>query len=68
MIEDSYKGATLGEYNSKILPKQYLGLLHSLSFKHNAPFIFIDKEVSPLYIFNTFKYYTRWKLKSLKVN
>ena len=68
LIEDSYKNIMMNNYKSKLMPKQFLGLLHTLSFKYDAPFVFIDKESTPLYIYNTFKYYTRYKLKSLKTD
>lgn len=66
MIEDSYKNGAYGEYDSKVEPKALLGLLHSWQFKYDSPIVFVDKDVSPLYIYNTFKYYLRWKLRSLK--
>ena len=66
MIEDSYKNGAYGKYNSDIKPKSLIGLLHSWQFKYDTPIVYIDKEVAPLYIYNTFKYYLRYKLKSLK--
>lgn len=68
MIEDSYKNCAYGEYRSKIPPKSLLGLLHSWEFQYDTNIVYIDKEVAPLYIYNTFKYYLRAKLKSLKIN
>lgn len=64
MIEDSYKNGVYGNYNSQIKPKSLLGLLHSWESKYNISIIYIDKEVAPLYIYNTFKYYLRNKLKN----
>ena len=53
---DTYKDLALGKYNSDMNPKSFLGLLHSFSDKHNADFIFINKECSALFIYNIFKY------------
>lgn len=68
MIEDTYKNGAYGVYNSKIEPKSLLGLLHSWQFKYDTPVVYIDKEVAPLYIYNTFKYFLRCKLKGLKTD
>lgn len=67
MIEDTYKSAAHGDFKNNVTPKQYLGLLHTLSFDKDSPVVFIDKEVAALYIYNTFKYYLRHKLKALKL-
>lgn len=64
LIENnSYKDIAKGEYKSKLHPKSFLGLLHSFSDKHNSPFIFLDKEVSALWIYNTYKYKLKNYLK-----
>lgn len=68
MIEDSYKNGAHGEYKSDITPKSLLGMAHSWEFKYDTNIVYIDKEVAPLYIYNTFKYFLRYKLKSLKIN
>lgn len=68
MIEDSYKNGAHGNYKSNIEPKSLLGLLHSWQFKYDSPIVYIDKEVAPLYIYNTFKYYLRGILKGLKTD
>jgi ERCC4-type nuclease len=68
MIEDSYKNCAYGNYKSNIDAKSLLGLLHSWEFKYDTNIVYIDKEVAPLYIYNTFKYYLRAKLKGLKTD
>jgi len=68
MIEDSYKNCAYGNYKSNIKAKSLLGLLHSWEFKYDTSIVYIDKEVAPLYIYNTFKYYLRAKLKVLKTD
>lgn len=66
MIEDSYKNGAYGNYDSQIKPKSLLGLLHSWEVKYDTNIVYVDKEVAPLYIYNTFKYYLRNKLKNNK--
>jgi ERCC4-type nuclease len=65
MIEDSnYADLSSGKYNTEINSTSFLGSLHSLQEKFNAPFFFIDKAHSGEYIYNSFKYYLRNKLKN----
>ena len=67
LVEDStYEDIALGNYKSKLTPKQFLGLLHSFSLEHDSPFIFIPKSISALWIYNCFKYYFRNKCKNIK--
>lgn len=66
LIEDNtYRDLAKGNYKSKINPKSFLGLLHSFSDRHNSPFVFMDKEVSPLWIYNIYKYKVKNLLKTL---
>lgn len=67
MLEDcSYGDIPLHNYRSKLSEKAFLGLLHAFSDKHNAPFVFIQKEYAALYIYNVFKYRLRNILKEMK--
>ena len=68
MIEDSYKNGAYGKYKSNIKPQSLLGLLHSWEFKYNTNIVYIDKEVAPLYIYNIFKYYLKYRLKGLRTD
>lgn len=62
MIENiTYKDIATNNYKTQLTPKQFLGLLHSFCDTHEAPFIFVDKEMAALFIYNTFKY----KIKNL---
>lgn len=57
MIENTtYKDIATNNYKTQLTPKQFLGLLHSFSDTYEAPFIFVDKEMSALFIYNIFKY------------
>lgn len=69
LIENtSYSKISKGEYGTKFPPKSFLGKLHSVQENYDCPFIFIDKENSGEYIYNTFKYYLRNKLKNIQNN
>lgn len=64
MIEDNtYKDIIDKQYNNKIEPNSFLGSLHGINTEFDFPFIFIDKEVSPIFIYKTFYYYLRSKIK-----
>lgn len=64
MIEsESYSNICNEKYKNNITSKQYLGLLHSIYAKYNIPFIFIEKEFAPLFIYNILKYKAREYLK-----
>lgn len=64
MIEDNtYKDIIDKQYNNKIEPNSFLGSLHGLNTEFDFPFIFIDKEASPIFIYKTFYYYLRNKIK-----
>ena len=64
LIEDSsYADISKGDYQTKISAESFIGSLHSIQEEFNAPFFFTDKEHSAQYIYNTFKYYLRNKLK-----
>lgn len=66
MIEDTYKNGLEEKHRSKLTKNQYVGLLHSLSISTESPFIFIDRESSAEFIYNTFKYSLKNKLKNIK--
>ena len=55
-------------YHNKVEPNSLLASLHSISREFDIPFIFIDKESSPLYIYKTLYYDLRNKLKNNKIN
>ena len=64
MIEgNTYKDIIEKNYNNKIEPNSFLGSLHGLNTEFDFPFIFIDKEASPIFIYKTFYYYFRNKIK-----
>lgn len=63
---NTYKDLAIYNYNTKLLPKQFLGLLHSFVYDHDSPFIFVDEEVSALLIYNLLKYYFKNKIKNTK--
>lgn len=66
MIENAtYMDIINHKYKSKLTPKQFLGLLHSIPSKFEIPFIFIDEEESPLFVYNILKYYAREYLKRI---
>jgi len=64
LIEDSsYANISEGKYSTKLNPKSFIGSLHSIQEEYDVPFFFTSKEHSGEYIYNTFKYYLRNKLK-----
>lgn len=63
---DTYSNIATHKYKSKLNPKSFLGLLHSHVDKYNTSFVFVDKHVSALYIYNIFKYRIKNILKNLK--
>lgn len=64
LIEDSnYSDICKGNYTTDFNPKSFVGSLHSIQEEYNVPFFFTDKQHSGEYIYNTFKYYLRNKLK-----
>ncbi|GCD11714.1 ERCC4 domain-containing protein [Clostridium tagluense] len=65
MIEENTFGDIVKHnYSNRIEPSSFLALLHSLSIEYNIPFIFVDKDVSFVFIYHTFKYYMRNELKN----
>lgn len=69
MIENTtYSDISNHNYDTKFSEKSFIGSLHSFQESYNAPFIFIDKNHSGEYIYNTFKYYLRNKLRNNKIN
>lgn len=65
MIEnDSYKNICEKKYPNNLTVKQYLALLHTIYARYNIPFVFIDKEYSPVFIYNTLKRKAREYLKN----
>ena len=64
LIEDSsYSDICKGNYGTDFNSKSFIGSLHSIQEEYNVPFFFTDKGHSGEYIYNTFKYYLRNKLK-----
>lgn len=64
LIEDDFKNAVIGNYRSKVTPKQFLGALFSFCDSNDTYFYFNkDKEISALWIYNIFKYRIRNLLK-----
>lgn len=67
LIEDSsYGNIANGKYDTKFPKDSFVGSLHSFQEKYNCPFFFTDKQHSGIWIYNTFKYYLRNKLKQIK--
>lgn len=65
MIEnDSYGDIKKHNYKSQINPNSLVASLHSFQEEFNSPFIFINKDSSGEYIYKTFYYYLRNKLKN----
>lgn len=65
LIEDSsYSDICKGNYKTKLNPTSFVGSLHSIQEEFESQFFFTDKEHSAQYIYNTFKYYLRNKLKN----
>lgn len=66
MIEEgTYEDIAYKNYDNDILPKSFLGLLHSIYSTYNIPFIFIGKVESPLFIYNILKSFTKNYLKNI---
>lgn len=66
MIENAaYSDIVNKKYPNNITPKQFLALLHSISVRYGVAFMFIEKEHSALFVYNTLKYYAKNKLKQL---
>lgn len=64
LIEDAtYAQVSNGEYNTDFPEESFLGSLHSFQEKYDCPFFFTDKQHSGEYIYKTFYYYLRNKLK-----
>jgi ERCC4-type nuclease len=64
LIEDTnYADICEGKYRTEFPKESFVGSLHSFQEKYNCPFFFTDKEHSGRYIYNTFKYYLKDKLK-----
>lgn len=67
MIEDAvYNDIVDKKYKNKITEKQFLGLLHSIFTKYRVPFIFINKDMSALFIYKILESYTKNYLKNIK--
>lgn len=66
MIEDAtYMDIIQHNYKSELKPKSFLALLHTIYIRYRIPFVFVEKEVSSLYVYNILKYYVREYLKEL---
>lgn len=66
MIEDAtYMDIIQHNYKSELKPKSFLALLHTIYTRYGIPFVFVEKEVSSLYVYNILKYYVREYLKEL---
>lgn len=64
VIEESqYRDIWEGNYKSEYANKSAIATLHSFTDRYNLNTIFIDKEYSAKYIYYTFYYYLRNKLK-----
>lgn len=65
MIEKgTYKDIVEKKYKNKVEPNSVLASLHSISDEFGLNFIFIDKEVAPLFIYKTMYYNLRNILKN----
>ena len=66
LIEDtSYGDISDHNYNTDMNPDSLLGSLHSIQKEYNNNFFFCDKEHSGKYIYKTFYYFLRNKLKNI---
>ena len=64
IIEDStYADMYEGRYQSKYASKSAIGSLHSMADRYDLNFIFSDKDYTAKYIFCTFYYYLRNRIK-----
>jgi ERCC4-type nuclease len=64
LIEDgSYDDILLHRYRSKLTPKSFLASLLTYQTRYNVSIIFMQNRCSANFIYNTFKYYLREKLK-----
>ena len=67
LFEDFYNEIIRSNYNSRINNRSYYATI--MSWNHskqwNNHFTFVDKDEAGRYIYNTFKYYLRSRLKSL---
>ena len=67
MIEDdTYSDIQRHNYRSKLKPDPFTASMHSWQHKYDVPFIFIEKQYSAEYIYNTFKYWLRAYLETHK--
>lgn len=66
LIENtSYKDISTHNYDTDFSETSYKASLHTFCERYNAPFMFCDKSSSGEYIYNTFYYYLRHKLKNI---
>lgn len=66
MIEDTtYAKVSNHEYNTELSEDSFIASLHSFQEKYECPFFFVDKTHSGKYIYETFYYYLRNKLKQI---
>lgn len=65
--KDTYQDIIAKNYDNDIEPNSFLAMLHSLSMEYDVPFMFIDKEVTFVYIYKTFYYYLRNHIKNNKI-
>lgn len=64
MIEDcTYLDIATHNYSSKLSPKSFMGLLHSITAKYGFQFVFVPKTISSLFVYNYLKYFVRNYLK-----
>jgi len=65
MIEsaDGYKDIINHKYRTEYNPKSFVASLHSFRYRYNFDLIFIDPKAAGNFIFYSFYYYLREKLK-----
>lgn len=64
LIEDClYEDIYNQNYKSKYAPQSFIATLHSFSDRYNIPFNFISKEYAARFIYFTFYYFLRNKIK-----
>lgn len=64
LIEDgNYSDIINGNYRSKYSIQSAIGTLHAFSARYDIPFIFINSQYSPHFIYYTLSYYLRELIK-----
>jgi hypothetical protein len=69
MVEDgSYDKLIKHKYNTDMNVESYKATLFTFKARYGISFEFVESHLSAMFIYNTFKYYLREKLKGLEVS